>query len=318
MQRTSAQTGATASVDLTARIGPLTLPNPVIAASGTFGYGEEFAPYVDVRAFGAVVTKGLSVKPRPGNPTPRIVETRGGMLNAIGLHNVGVEAFEREKMPFLREIGVAVIANFFGNTVDEYGACARRLSSIPGLAALEINVSCPNVKAGGIAFGTEPNLCGQVVRAVRKETDLPLIVKLSPNVSDICLLAHAAVRAGADVLSLINTIPGLAVDLDRRRPVLANVTGGLSGPAIKPVALRMVWEVLQEVRAPVIGLGGIWEARDALEFLCLGASAIQVGTANFVRPWAGRDILAGIEGYLHAQGIARLADFVGTFCTERA
>ncbi len=305
-------------MDLTARLGPLTLSNPVIAASGTFGYAEEFAPYLDLRCFGAVVVKGLSLEPRAGNPVPRIVETRAGMLNAIGLQNVGVEAFEREKMPFLREVGVPVIANFFGNTEEEYRQCAERLTGIPGLAALEMNISCPNVKAGGIAFGTNPALTSRVVEVVRRATTLPLIVKLSPNVTDIRVLARAAVEGGADVLSLINTLTGLAVDLDRRRPALANVTGGLSGPAVKPVALRMTWEVLQEVRVPVVGLGGIWDARDALEFLCLGAAAVQIGTVNFVRPWAGREICAGIQDYLEGQGFERLEDFRGTFRTRDA
>jgi dihydroorotate dehydrogenase (NAD+) catalytic subunit len=285
----------------------------VIAASGTFGYGEEFSSYVDLSVFGAIVVKGLSLRARAGNPMPRIVETRAGMLNAIGLQNVGVEAFGREKMPFLRDTDVPVIANFFGGSVDEYGACAERLSRIEGLAALEMNVSCPNVEAGGVAFGIDPGLCRRTVETVRGVTDLPLIVKLSPNVTDIRALARAAADAGADALSLINTITGMAVDLERRRPVLANVTGGLSGPAIKPVALRMVWEVLQEVDLPVIGLGGIWEARDALEFLCLGASAVQIGTVNFVRPWAAREIVSGIEEYLSGMGRKKLADFVGTF-----
>ena len=301
------------AVDLSARVGPLVLRNPVIAASGTFGYGEEFVPHVDLAGFGALVVKGLSLEPRSGNPMPRIVETRAGMLNAIGLQNVGVGVFERDKMPFLRRVGVPVIANFFGASVDEYRECAARLDAVGGLAALEMNISCPNVKAGGIAFGTDPGLCREVVAAVRGATELPLIVKLSPNVTDIRVLARAAVDGGADVLSLINTITAMAVDLDRRRPVLANVTGGLSGPAIKPVALRMVWEVLQEVDVPVIGLGGIWDARDALEFLCLGACAVQVGTVNFVRPWAGPEIAAGIEEYLGSRGVERLVDFVGTF-----
>jgi dihydroorotate dehydrogenase (NAD+) catalytic subunit len=305
------------SVDLSARVGPLELRNPVIAASGTFGYGEEYAAYVDLSHFGAVAVKGLSLQPRAGNPVPRIVETRAGMLNAIGLQNVGVEAFEAEKMPLLRELGVPVIANFFGNTVEEYVACARRIARIPGISALEMNISCPNVKAGGIAFGTDPSLSRSVVSEVRRATDLPLIVKLSPNVTDIRLLARTVAAAGADVLSLINTITGLAVDLERRRPALANVTGGLSGPAIKPIALRMVWEVLGEVELPVIGIGGILEARDALEFLCLGASAVQVGTANFLKPWAGREIVEGISEYLGARGEARLSDFVGTFRADR-
>jgi dihydroorotate dehydrogenase (NAD+) catalytic subunit len=313
MEHPTQNAGGRRSVDLTARVGPLTLQNPVIAASGTFGYGEEFASYVDLRVFGAIVVKGLSLRPRAGNPMPRIVETRAGMLNAIGLQNVGVEAFEREKMPFLRQAGVPVIANFFGNTVDEYRACAERLAAVDGLSALEINVSCPNVKAGGVAFGTERRLCAQVVKEARKATHLPIIVKLSPNVTDIRVIARAAADAGADAVSLINTVTGMAVDLDRRRPVLANVTGGLSGPAIKPVALRMVWEVLQEVELPVIGLGGIWDARDALEFLCLGASAVQIGTVNFVQPWAAREIVSGIAEYLAGERLGALADFVGTF-----
>jgi dihydroorotate dehydrogenase (NAD+) catalytic subunit len=303
-------------VDLTCRVGPLELRNPVIASSGTFGYGEEYAPYVDLAHFGAVATKGLSLQPKAGNPVPRILETRAGMLNAIGLQNVGVEAFEAEKMPFLREAGVPVIANFFGNTVEEYAACARRISRIEGLAALEMNISCPNVKAGGIAFGTDPAQTRAVVAAVRRVVDLPLIVKLSPNVTDIRVLARAAREAGADILSLINTLTGMAVDLDRRRPALANVTGGLSGPAIKPVALRMVWEVLQEVDVPVIGIGGILDARDALEFLCLGARAVQVGTANFIKPWAAREIVGGIEEHLREKGEKSLSGFIGTFRVE--
>lgn len=301
------------TVDLTCRVGPLELRNPVVAASGTFGYGEEYAPYVDLADFGAVAVKGLSLRPTVGNPVPRIVETRAGMLNAIGLQNVGVEAFEAEKMPFLREVGVPVIANFFGNTVEEYVSCAERISRIQGIAALEMNISCPNVKAGGIAFGTDPDLAKAVVSAVRRAVTLPLIVKLSPNVTDVRAIARVARAAGADILSLINTITGMAVDLDRRRPSLANVTGGLSGPAIKPIALRMVWEVVQEVDLPVIGLGGILDARDALEFLCVGASAVQVGTANFIKPWAAREIVQGIEDYLGKRGESRLSDFIGTF-----
>lgn len=301
------------SVDLTAHLGPLTLTNPVIAASGTFGYGEEFADHVDLGCLGAIVVKGLSLSPRLGNPMPRIVETRAGMLNAIGLQNVGVEVFEREKMPFLRETGVPVIANFFGNTVEEYSACAARLSEVEGLCALEMNISCPNVKAGGIAFGTDPALAGAVVAAARGATELPLIVKLSPNVSDIRPVAEAVVGAGADIVSLINTLTGMAVDLQRRRPVLANVTGGLSGPAVKPVALRMVWEVLRTVDCPVIGMGGVWEASDALEFLCLGARAVQLGTVNFVRPGAAAEVVQGIADHLEHEGLRSLQEFVGTF-----
>jgi len=300
-------------VDLSVRVGPLELRNPVITASGTFGYGEEFAPFADLRRIGAIVVKGLSLQPRDGNPPPRIVETRAGMINAIGLQNVGVAAFAREKMPFLRDLGTPVIVNFFGNTVEEYEACAAELERVEGIAALEVNVSCPNVKAGGIAFGTDPALLGRVVEGVRRTTDLPLIVKLSPNVADVRPLAEAAVGAGADILSLINTIPAMAVDLENRRPALANVTGGLSGPAIKPVALRLAWEVLQAVDAPVIGMGGIWDARDALEFLCLGCRAVQVGTVNFVRPWAAVEIAEGIARYLGQKGYAGVREFIGTF-----
>lgn len=300
--------------DLTTSIGPLRLKNPLIAASGTFGYGSEFSAFADPGAWGAIAVKGLSLKPRAGNPMPRICETPSGMLNAIGLENVGVEEFAAVKMPYLRSLpDTRVIANFFGNTVEEYVECAKILSDVEGLDALEMNISCPNVKAGGIAFGTDPCLAGQVVAAVRGATPLPLIVKLSPNVTDIRVLARAAQEAGADALSLINTLTGLAVDIERRRPVLANVTGGLSGPAIKPVALRMVWEVAREVELPIIGIGGIVSARDALEFLCVGASAVEIGTANFVDPATCDTILEGMAVWLKEKNIPKLADFTGTF-----
>jgi dihydroorotate dehydrogenase (NAD+) catalytic subunit len=304
----------TRPVDLTTDLGRLKLKNPLIAASGTFGYGSEFSAFVDPGLFGAISVKGLSLNPKVGNPMERICETPSGMLNAIGLENVGVEAFEAEKMPFLRTLsGTKIIANFFGNTVDEYAACAERLSRIEGVHALEMNISCPNVKAGGIAFGTDPALAAEVVRAARAATTLPLIVKLSPNVTDIKQLAIAVQDAGADMLSLINTITGLAVDIERRRPVLANVTGGLSGPAVKPVALRMVMEVASVAEVPVIGLGGIVSAKDALEFLCVGAKAVQIGTANFVSPQSVAVILRGMEEWLGAKGVASAAEFVGTF-----
>lgn len=303
-----------AKADLSTTLGPLSLKNPVIAASGTFGYGSEFSDFVDPGVFGAIAVKGLSLKPKQGNPMPRITETPSGMMNAIGLENVGLDAFEADKLPFLRTLSdTKVIANFFGNTVEEYVACAQRLCEMEGVHALEMNISCPNVKAGGIAFGTDPCLAAEVVGSVRKAATLPLIVKLSPNVTDIKVMARAVEEAGADILSLINTVTALAVDLDRRRPVLANVTGGLSGPAIKPIALRMVWETLSVAKIPVIGLGGITNARDALEFLCLGAKAVQIGTANFVTPASAVKILEGVEEHLAAKGIERLGDFTGTF-----
>ena len=256
--------------DMSVEIAGLKLRNPVMTASGTFGYGEEFSQYVNLEAIGAFVTKGLSLKPRAGNPTPRIVETPGGMLNAIGLQNVGIEAFIQKKVPFLRSVNTPAIANFFGATPDEYAELAARLDTIPEVAALEVNISCPNVKQGGIVFGTDPACAASVVTACRAATTKPLIVKLSPNVTDIVEMALACEGAGADALSVINTLTGMAIDLERRRPVLANVTGGLSGPAIKPVALRMVWQVAKAVKLPVIGIGGIMSATDALEFMLAG------------------------------------------------
>jgi len=275
--------------DMSVKIAGLTLRNPVMTASGTFGYGEEFAEYLNLERIGAFVMKGLSLKPRAGNPTPRIVETPGGMLNAIGLQNVGIEAFIAKKVPFLRTVQTPAIANFFGSTVEEYAEMARRLDRIPEIAGLEINISCPNVKHGGIVFGTDPKSAGKVVSACRAATSKTLIVKLSPNVTDVVCMAQACADAGADALSLINTLTGMAVDLKRRKPVLANITGGFSGPAIKPIALRMVWQVAQAVKLPLIGIGGIMNATDALEFILVGATAVQVGTASFINPSAFRN-----------------------------
>lgn len=297
--------------DMSVTIGSLTLRNPVMTASGTFGYGEEFSQYVDLEKIGAFVTKGLSIKPRAGNPTPRIVETPGGMLNAIGLQNVGIEAFIQKKVPFLRSVNTPAIANFFGYTPDEYAELAARLDAVPEVAALEVNISCPNVKQGGIVFGTDPGCAASVVAACRAATRKTLIVKLSPNVTDIVEMAQACEVAGADALSVINTLTGMAVDLERRRPVLANVTGGLSGPAIKPIALRMVWQVARAVKVPVIGIGGIMCATDALEFMLAGATAIQVGTASFVNPAAAQQIAEGMEAWLAARGIDRAAALIG-------
>lgn len=297
--------------DLSVEIAGISLRNPVMTASGTFGYGEEFAEYVDLEKIGAVITKGLSLKPKAGNPTPRIVETTGGMLNAIGLQNVGIEAFIEKKLPFLRTVATPVIVNFFGNTLEEYAALAERLDKIPEVAGLEINISCPNVKHGGIVFGTEPKAAYSVVKAVREATIKPVIVKLSPNVTDIVEMAWACADAEADALSLINTLTGMAIDLENRRPVLANVTGGLSGPAVKPVALRMVWQVAKAVKIPVIGIGGIMTGTDALEFMLAGATAVQVGTANFLNPSAAQRIAEEMERYLLDHGIDDVKQLIG-------
>ena len=298
--------------DMTVNIAGLTLRNPVMTASGTFGYGEEFREYVDLEMIGAFVTKGLSLKPRAGNPTPRIVETPGGMLNAIGLQNVGIDAFIQKKVPFLRSVNTPAIANFFGYTPEEYAELAARLNEIPEVAALEVNISCPNVKQGGIVFGTDPAAAASVTAACRAATKKPLIVKLSPNVTDIVEMARACEGAGADALSMINTLTGMSIDLERRKPVLANITGGLSGPAIKPVALRMVWQVAKAVKVPVIGIGGIMSAIDALEFILAGATAVQVGTASFVNPGAAQEIAQGMEQWLAQRGISDLRSLIGT------
>jgi dihydroorotate dehydrogenase (NAD+) catalytic subunit len=295
------------------QIGKLTLKNPVMTASGTFGYGQEYADYVDLNRLGAIVVKGLSLKPRSGNPPPRIMETTGGMLNAVGLQNIGVDTFIAEKLPFLRQYDVAVIANIYGESYAEYQKVAKKLSDVKGVHALEVNVSCPNVQKGGLSFGSDPKIAAMVTRKVKEETDLPVIIKLTPNVTDIALIAEAVEKAGADAVSLINTLAGMSVDLNKRAPHLRNITGGLSGPAIKPIALRMVWQVMKRVSIPVIGIGGIMSARDALEFLVLGAKAIQVGTANFINPHATIDILEGMQNYLKNYKIKDVNDLIGTF-----
>ena len=301
--------------DMSVNLAGIPLRNPVMTASGTFGYGEEFAEYVDMETIGAFVTKGLSLKPRAGNPTPRIVETPGGMLNAIGLQNVGIDAFIAKKVPFLRSVKTPAIANFFGNTVDEYAEMARRLDEIPEVSGLEVNISCPKVKQGGIVFGTDPGCAASVVTACRAATNKPLIVKLSPNVTDVVVMAQACEDAGADALSLINTLTGMAIDLNRRRPVLANITGGFSGPAIKPIALRMVWQVAKAVKVPIIGIGGIMNATDALEFMLAGATAIQVGTASFINPGAAQKIAEEMEAWLIANGVADIKSLIGALET---
>ena len=297
-------------------LGPLRLKNPLMTASGTFGYGMEYAGFIDLSRLGALIVKGLSLEPRAGNPPPRIMETTGGMLNAIGLENVGVKAFIAEKLPPLRAIDVPVIANIFGETVEEYQRTAELLGRAQGISALELNISCPNVKKGGLSFGANPDLAAEVTAKVREVSGLPLIVKLTPNVTDIAEIAQSVEAAGADCLSLINTITGMSVDLERRMPHLKNITGGLSGPAIKPVALRMVWQVIKRVSIPVIGIGGIATAKDALEFLVVGARAVQVGTANFVNPSATMEILAGMEDYLASHHIPAICDLIGTLKDE--
>lgn len=297
--------------DLTVNIAGLRMKNPVMTASGTFGYGREYQPFFDLNLLGALVTKGISLKPMAGNPPPRICETAGGMVNAIGLENVGVKAFIRDKLPFLNGLKIPVIVNILGHSLKEYPEVARHLDGQPGIAALEINISCPNVARGGLAFGADPRLAANVVSRVRKAATLPLITKLTPQVTDMGLIARAAEEAGSDALSLINTLPAMAVDIHSRRSRLGRIGGGLSGPAIKPVALRLVYQAAQAVKIPVIGLGGIRNAEDALEFLLVGARAVQIGTANFIRPTAALEIMEGIKRFLTEQGIPKIDDLIG-------
>lgn len=298
--------------DLSVSIGSLKLKNPVLTASGTFGYGQEFTPFLDLNELGGLVTKGLSLHPRAGNAPVRIVETPSGMLNAIGLQNVGVERFVAEKLPALRDYDVAVIANVFGETLDEYVQVCRRLDGVEGVHGIELNVSCPNTERGGMTFGTEPEALAEVTAASRAATGLPLIVKLSPNVTDIAAMARVAVEAGADALSLINTVTAMTVDVARRRPTLANVRGGLSGPAIRPIALHLLCLVRQAVDVPLIGIGGISSADDALQFLITGACAVQLGTANYVTPDASTRVVAGLSKWCSANGVAAIRDVVGS------
>ncbi|HNV02377.1 MAG TPA: dihydroorotate dehydrogenase [Vicinamibacterales bacterium] len=298
--------------DLTVRIGSLVLKNPLMSASGCFGYGLEYAGIVDLSSLGAVVVKGLFLEEREGHPPPRVVETPSGLLNAIGLQGIGARRFVREKLPELRRLNAVVVVNVCGTTIDEYAEVSRILSDAEGVAALELNISCPNVREGGIQFGSDLASAGAVVAAVRKVTPLPIFPKLTPNVTSVAAFARAAEENGADAVSLVNTFLAMVVDVERRRPVLSNGMGGLSGPAIRPIAVRMVYECAQQVRIPVIGMGGIASARDALEFLIAGASAVQVGTANFVDPLIWTALAAGIEDYMIRHGIARLADLVGT------
>lgn len=304
-------------MNLSVDIGPLKLKNPVMTASGTFGYGAEYAEFYDIGRLGAVMMKGISVNPMPGNPPPRIHETPCGMLNAIGLQNVGLRAFVKDKLPFIRQYDVKAIANILGNTPADYVRLARTLDAA-GIDGIELNVSCPNVKHGGIAFCADIKMLGRLIKKVRaKVKHAALIVKLSPSVGDIRPSAKVAEDEGADAISLINTLPGIAVDLERRRPVLANITGGLSGPAIKPVALRMVWDASRTVKIPIIGMGGIMSGRDALEFILCGASAVAVGTANFIDPMAAVNILGEIEQHLTKHNIEDVRDLIGALKTDK-
>ena len=304
--------------DLSVSVGTVRLKNPVLTASGTFGYGLEFLPFLKLEELGGLVTKGLSPKPRKGNPPVRIVETPSGMLNAIGLQNVGVDVFVSEKLPELRKHDVAVVANVFGETTQEYVEVLEKLDAATGVHAVELNVSCPNTERGGMLFGSDAKTLGDLTRVCRKATKLPLWVKLSPNVTDIRDTAKAAEAEGADALTLVNTFVGMAIDVDRRRPVLANVSGGLSGPAIRPLAVFLTWQVARSVKVPIVGMGGIMTARDALEFLLAGATAVQTGTVNFVTPSSAVTVARDLSAWLSKRGIGSVREIVGTLDAGRA
>jgi dihydroorotate dehydrogenase (NAD+) catalytic subunit len=299
-------------MDLSVRIGPLTLKNPLIAASGCFGYGVEYADIVDLASLGGVAVKGLFLNEREGHPAPRIVETPAGMVNAIGLQGIGVRRFVEEKLPELRARNATVLVNVCGTTLDEYVEVSRILADAEGVAALELNISCPNIKEGGLEFGCSLTGTYDVVSAVRKVTRLPVIPKLTPNVTDVASFARAAEEAGADAVSLVNTFLAMVIDIETRRPRISNVVGGLSGPAIRPIAVRMVYECHEAVKIPILGMGGIADARDAIEFMIAGATAVQVGTANFVDPFIWSKLLDGMRDYMARHGIVRIADVVGT------
>ena len=298
--------------ELAVNLGGIRMANPVAVASGTFGYGREYAALTDIRRLGAITVKGIRLQPWLGNPLPRHVEVPGGMVNAIGLQGPGVDGFVREYLPFLRETGVPVIVNIWGGSAEEYGEVAARLNDVPGIAGLELNVSCPNVKDGGASFGTDAAVMGALVATVRRRTRLPIMPKLAPNVPNIKLFARAAEESGADALSLINTIPAMVIDIETRRPVLANRVGGLSGPAIHPVAVKLVWEASQAVRIPILAMGGVTRPEQAIEFLIAGASAVAVGTANFIDPGTFLRVLDGIASYLARHRMKRVSDLTGS------
>ncbi len=298
-------------VDLSVNLGGLEMKNPVTTASGTFASGREYSDFIDVAALGAVTTKGVSLNGWPGNDAPRIAETPSGMLNSIGLQNPGVEVLKQRDLPWLDERGATTIVNVSGHSAEEYAAVIESLEESPLVHAYEVNISCPNVDSGGLAFGTDPAMAASVVKACRARATRPLIVKLSPNVTDIVPVAKACEDAGADALSLINTLVGMAIDPYRKRPLLSRVVGGLSGPAIKPVALRMVWQVHNAVKVPILGMGGIQSGLDAVEFMLAGATAVAVGTANFSNPHATEDVIAGIEAYCEEMGVVNVRDLIG-------
>ena len=299
-------------VQLNTKIGSLELKNPVMTASGTFGYGTEYADFMDINRLGAIIVKGTTLNPRQGNPYPRMAETPSGMLNAVGLQNKGVDYFVDHIYPEVRKFQTNVIVNVSGSCIEDYVQCASIINTLDDIPAIELNISCPNVKQGGMAFGVKPGSAAQVVSAVRKAYDKTLIVKLSPNVTDITEIARAVEGAGADSVSLINTMLGMAIDAEKRKPILSTITGGMSGPAVKPVALRMVWQTAKAVKIPVIGLGGICSATDAIEFLLAGASAIQIGTANFIDPSISEKVVDGIQEYLERHGFASVQDIIGS------
>lgn len=298
-------------IDISTNLGGIKLNNPVCAASGTFGYGREYEPYVDISKIGAVIVKGTTLEPRTGNPPPRIIETASGMLNAIGLENPGIKEFLNTHLPYLRENNVTIIANIAGNTIEEYAALAEMIEGNDGVAGIELNISCPNVKQGGLQFGTDPQMVYEVVKAVKDKTTLPVMPKLSPNVTDIVEIARASEAGGADALSMINTLMGMAVDINTRKPFLANIFGGLSGPAIKPVALRMIYQVYREVKLPILGGGGIVNYRDALEFLMVGATAISVGTGIFINPQITDEIVSNLLQYMQENNIDTISELIG-------
>ena len=301
-------------INLAVKVGRLKLKNPVLVASGTFGYGEEYAPLIDLNQLGGIVVKGTSLKPKIGNPPPRLVEVPCGLLNAIGLENIGVEQFMEKKLPFLKQFDTKIMVNIFGFSIDEYAALAERVDT-RGIDALEVNVSCPNIKTGGKAFGIDPKMVAQITQVVCQRTHLPVFIKLSPQVTDIVTIAKAAMDAGADGVSLINSFPAMAIDIYSGKPKLGNITGGLSGPCLKPIALKMVWDIVRNLNIPVMGIGGITNFEDALEYLIVGAKAVQIGSANFLNPQVSIEVINGIKAYLDKQGVNDINMIIGSLKT---